>query len=96
MSPNRLPMSCGVCRLTGMVKCLGKMGKGLMSHVYSPSGSPCCTSGRFSTQRKHLRSFNDFVSTLAADETMRAGLNCTLTVQPPSGISLTRTDSSAW
>ena len=33
MSPNLFSISCGRCSFTGMVKCSGNMGKGLINHV---------------------------------------------------------------
>ena len=54
-----------------------------------------CSAGLFSRQRKHLRFASSSLLVFAADETILAGLNWSLTVRPPISTSLTLTSLSA-
>lgn len=78
-----------------IVKCLGNIGTGLHSiRKSSRYWIPCCASGRFSRQRKHLRLLIIAGSTSAPVLMMRFGLNCTFTVHPLQIISRIRINSS--
>ena len=77
-------MLCGRWARKAMVKCCGMIGKGLTRRVKFLSICFCiCSLGRFCSHRKHGRLAMLFVSMLAPVDTIRAGLNCSLSVVSP-------------
>ena len=92
-----MPMLCGRCVRSGMVKCCGMIGKGLTRSVKFLSTCFCiCSFGRFCSQRKQGRSAMVLRSMFAPVETMRAGLNCSLSVISPHDNSRVFTLRRSW